>query len=166
MRYSKAFSLVEILFCLIVLGILGVGALISITSLKKQDVALQHFLLEGSSVFETQLFINKMLSFAKADSIKTNGNNLAWQGYERLFSAAKNGENFMDFSLQLTNYEIKYVANNLYFNNTLLLHNVKLFSIKVSNINTDRILEYNICTHICLQDFVFLESIEIDFDKL
>lgn len=166
MKYSKSFSLVEVLFCLVILGILGAGALVSITSLKRQDASLQHFLLESSGVFETQLFINKMLSFAKVDSIKINGNTLVWQGFPNLFMPAKNGENFMDFSLQSTNYEIKHTNNNLYFNNALLLHNVKLFSLKISNINTDRILEYNICTHICLQDFIFLDSIEIDFEKL
>ncbi|MWV62975.1 type II secretion system protein [Helicobacter saguini] len=166
MKHSKSFSLLEILFCLIILGIFGVGALYSITNLKRQDVSIQKFLLKNSSLYETELFINKMLSYAKADSIKIGNNTLSWQGYDKLFLSAKNNDKFMDFSLQTSSFNISLQHNNLYFNNTLLLHNVKVFDINIKDFNTDRILEYTLCTHICIQDFIFLENIEIEFDKL
>lgn len=162
MRYSKAFSLVEVLLCLVVLGLLGASTLSSVVSLKRQDVAIQRLLLETSSVYETQLFINKMLSFADIDSIKISADSLSWSGYDRLFLDSK-GSNFMDFSLDKSPFVISLQNNNLYFNGSLLLDNVKLFNVKISNIATDKILEYTLCANICISDFIFLDPIEITY---
>lgn len=162
-KNSGAFSLVEILFCIVVIGILGASALYSVNSIKKQDVSIQKFLLQDSSIYETQMFINKILNIANADSIQIAKDSISWEGYDKLFLSAVNNNEYMDFSLKMTQYSLVLKNGNMYFNNEILLHNVKSFSVKITNINTDKILEYTLCAKFCISDFIFLEEKEIIF---
>lgn len=158
LHFKAAFSLVEILFALLIISIIGVGMLYSILALKRHDIAAQKALLHNSSLYETSIFINKYLAFAKLDSIKVTPNSLSWQGYDKLFLNTQNTE-FMDYSLDTTKYEITLKNNNLYINGALLLQNVRSFT---PNLKND-ILTYTLCSHICISDYILLDNIEVDF---
>ncbi|RDU66238.1 type II secretion system protein [Helicobacter didelphidarum] len=160
-NHLHAFSLIEVLFVLVTMGILGVTTLKSLTALKKQNHNTQKFLTQHGSLFETSLFINKNLSISKPDSIKITPNSLEWKGYTKLFLQGQNNADYMNFSLQTEVFSLERHNNNLFFNNTLLLKNVREFEVKIIKRNADSILEYKLCTNICVQDFIFIEESEI-----
>ncbi len=152
---KSAFSLIEITFALFVIGLLGITTIKSITSLKSYNYSMQKFLLNYSSIFETQIFIHKYLSFAQSDSIKIIQNGIKWHGYTSLFLPT-NKKDYMNFSLQTSDFNIQLINNNLYFNNAILLHNVKKFEAQITN----NILHYKICVKTCINDFILLDNIE------
>lgn len=164
-NYSSTLSLLEILIAFVIMGILGISAMKSITSLRQQDTSLQKFLVKHTSLFETQLFINKYLALSKPDTIQIFHNKIQWEGYNNLFHNAQKNQNYMDFSLQTDTFSLELHNGNLYLNQSLLLENVRLFDTQIQMFQTSNtttsILEYNLCADTCVQDFVILEESEI-----
>lgn len=156
---KDGFSTLETLFALLVVGILGVSVLRSITALKTQHYAIQNFLLTHASLFETQLFINKQFESIKPQSIKITQTSVEWEQYKKLFIEVKKGE-YMDFSLQTTHAMLTLQNNTLYFNNAILLHNVKNMQFWHTNTTFHNILSYKICSNICITDSIILEEVE------
>lgn len=165
---ADAFSLIELLFTVFIVGIISITLLKSLLSLKKQDYAIQGFLTKHVSLFETQLFINKHLSIAKKDSILAMRNSLYWESFASLYNPTKHDDT-MDFSLQTLQNTISLRNGNLYFNNELLLDNVSNFEAQIThNIATntdDSRLTYTICMQLariqCIDEILFLDNLEI-----
>ena len=154
---SASISLLEILIAILIGGILTIVGMKTLTHIKKQSVSLNNFVLIESSIYETQIFINKYLEIAKKDSIIITNNKMEWESYSNLF---KEGDNngAMDFSFALNHCILELNGNNIYFNNQLLLAGVKTLSFSISG----DILEYRICArHTCVDDFVILSDSEI-----
>ena len=159
MNTKYGFSILEVLLAIFVLGILGVSLMKSISALKAQNYKIQHFLVTNASLFETQLFINRHLSSIKPESIIIAPNNISWEQYDKLFIDTDKGE-YMDFSLNATKANLTLQNDNLYFNNAILLHNVKSMQFIREEINSHDILSYRICsTNICIADSIILEKV-------
>lgn len=158
-RYSGGFSMLEVLVALLVISILGIGMIRSIVALKSQNYSIQRFLLTHSSLFETQLFLQRQLSHSKPESIIITPQSLHWEQYDKLFLANAQGD-YMDFSLHTTPMNLTYRDRKLYFNGALLLHNVASMRFWRDTIGQYNILSYQICTTICITDSLLLEFIE------
>lgn len=131
----------------------------SISALKAQNYKIQHFLVTNASLFETQLFINRHLSSIKPESIIIAPNNISWEQYEKLFIDTDKGE-YMDFSLNTTKANLALQNDNLYFNNAILLHNVKSMQFIREKINSHDILSYRICSSsMCIADSILIEKV-------
>lgn len=66
---------------------------------------------------------------------------------------------YMDFSLNTTKANLTLQNDNLYFNNAILLHNVKSMQFVREKINSHDILSYRICsTNICIADSIILRK--------
>ncbi len=157
---QSAFSLMEVLLSILIIGLLGIASLKSISYLKLHNYSMQKFLLTKSSLFETQLFIHKYLNFAKIDSIKIYNNKLEWFGYDSLFLPATQQKDYMDFSLHTNKFSLELKNRDLFFNNAILLHNVYIFETQIITSNNHKILQYKVCSNACFADFVLLEDIE------
>ena len=156
---KDGFSILEVLFALLIIGILGVSAMRSISALKAQHYGIQKFLLTNANLFETQLFINRQLDSINPQSIIIKPTSIEWKQYKNLFIEVAKGD-YMDFSLQTTNASLTLQNNTLYFNNSLLLHNVKSMNFWHTHTKTYNILSYRICSNICIADSILLDEIE------
>ena len=66
----------------------------------------------------------------------------------------------MDFSLNATKANLTLQNDNLYFNNAILLHNVKSMQFIREKINSHDILSYRIySTSICIANSIILEKV-------
>lgn len=156
---KDGFSMLEVLFALLVIGILGVSAIRSISALKAQHYSIQKFLLTHANLFETQLFINRQLDSIKPQSIIITPTSIEWKQYKNLFVEITNGD-YMDFSLQTTNAMLALQNNALYFNNSLLLNNVKSMNFWRTHTKMHDMLSYKICSNVCITDSILLDEIE------
>lgn len=156
---KNGFSVLEVLLAIFIIGILGVSLMRSISALKAQNYTIQHFLVINTSLFETQLFINRQLSSIKPESIAIAQNNVSWEQYKELFIETEQNE-YMNFSLQTTKSILTLQNNNLYFNNAILLHNVKSMQFNRMQVNSHDILSYSICSfYMCISDSVLIEKV-------
>lgn len=156
---KHGFSILEVLLAIFVVGILGVSLMQSISALKAQNYKIHHFLVTNTSLFETQLFINRQLSSIKPETIIIAPNNVSWEQYKELFIDT-NKSDYMDFSLQTTKSNLVLQNNNLYFDNAILLHNVKSIHFDRVQINSHDILSYSICSvNMCIEDSIFIENV-------
>ncbi|TLD98946.1 type II secretion system protein [Helicobacter trogontum] len=156
---KNGFSVLEVLLAIFIIGILGVSLMRSISALKAQNYTIQHFLVTNTSLFETQLFINRQLSSIKPESIAIAQNNVSWEQYKELFIETEQNE-YMNFSLQTTKSILTLQNNNLYFNNAILLHNVKSMQFNRMQVNSHDILSYSICSfYMCISDSVLIEKV-------
>lgn len=159
MNTKYGFSILEVLLAIFVLGILGVSLMKSISALKAQNYKIQHFLVTNASLFETQLFINRHLGSIKLESIIIAPNNISWEQYDKLFIDTDKSE-YMDFSLNTTKANLTLQNDNLYFNNAILLHNVKSMQFVREEINSHDILSYRICSiNMCIADSILIEKV-------
>lgn len=165
--YKEAFSIIEMLFVILIIGLISTALLRNMQSLQSQNKALHKFLLKQSSLFETQLFINKHLYLAKIDSIIISSNTLQYDAYNALFLPAKNA-NFMDISMKTTPQTIKLINSELYFNDELLLKGVETFLASTNkNAQDEIILSYRLCikdtskNNRCIDEHLLLDNIEI-----
>lgn len=158
-RFSYGFSMLEVLFALFVIGILGVSAMRGVSTLKTQDYAVQKFLLKTANIFITQLFINRQLDSIDPKSIVITPTSVTWKQYKDLFVEVSSGD-YMDFSLNTTNATLTLQNNNLYFNNSLLLENVSSMKFLQTNTTNQSILSYEICSSVCIKDFILLDEVE------
>ena len=156
---KNGFSVLEVLLAIFIIGILGVSLMRSISALKAQNYTIQHFLVTNTSLFETQLFINRQLSSIKPESIAIAQNNVSWEQDKELFIETEQNE-YMNFSLQTTKSILTLQNNNLYFNNAILLHNVKSMQFNRMQVNSHDILSYSICSfYMCISDSVLIEKV-------
>ncbi|GAB0173179.1 type II secretion system protein [Helicobacter trogontum] len=156
---KNGFSVLEVLLAIFIIGILGVSLMRSISALKAQNYTIQHFLVTNTSLFETQLFINRQLSSIKPESIAIAQNNVSWEQYKELFIETEQNE-YMNFSLQTTKSILTLQNNNLYFNNAILLHNVKSMQFNRMQVNSHDILSYSICSfYMCISDSILIEKV-------
>lgn len=156
---KNGFSVLEVLLAIFIIGILGVSLMRSISALKAQNYTIQHFLVINTSLFETQLFINRQLSSIKPESIAIAQNNVSWEQYKELFIETEQNE-YMNFSLQTTKSILTLQNNNLYFNNAILLHNVKSMQFNRMQVNSHDILSYSICSfYMCISDSILIEKV-------
>lgn len=159
MNTKYGFSILEVLLAIFALGILGVSLMKSISALKAQNYKIQHFLVTNASLFETQLFINRHLGSIKPESIIIAPNNISWEQYDKLFIDTDKSE-YMDFSLNTTKANLTLQNDNLYFNNAILLHNVKSMQFVREEINSHDILSYRICSiNMCIADSILIEKV-------
>lgn len=159
MNIKYGFSILEVLLAIFVIGILGISLMKSISALKAQNYKIQHFFVTNASLFETQLFINRYLSSVRPESIVIAPNSISWEQYERLFIDTDKGE-YMDFSLDITKANLALQNDNLYFNNAILLHNVKSMQFNKEEINSHDILSYRICSiNMCIADSILIEKV-------
>lgn len=156
---KDGFSVLEVLFALLVIGILGVSAMRSINALKAQHYSIQKFLLTNANLFEAQLFINRQLDSINPQSIIITPTSIEWKQYKDLFIEVAKGD-YMDFYLQTTNASLTLQNNTLYFNNALLLHNVKSMKFWRTHTKAYNILSYRICSSVCITDSILLDEIE------
>lgn len=156
---KNGFSVLKVLLAIFIIGILGVSLMRSISALKAQNYTIQHFLVTNTSLFETQLFINRQLSSIKPESIAIAQNNVSWEQYKELFIETEQNE-YMNFSLQTTKSILTLQNNNLYFNNAILLHNVKSMQFNRMQVNSHDILSYSICSfYMCISDSILIEKV-------
>ncbi|TLD84919.1 type II secretion system protein [Helicobacter trogontum] len=156
---KNGFSVLEVLLAIFIIGILGVSLMRSISALKAQNYTIQHFLVTNTSLFETQLFINRQLGSIKPESIAITQNNITWEQYKELFIETEQNE-YMNFSLQTTKSILTLQNNNLYFNNAILLHNVKSMQFDRMQVNSHDILSYSICSfYMCISDSILIEKV-------
>lgn len=156
---KNGFSVLEVLLAIFIIGILGVSLMRSISALKAQNYTIQHFLVTNTSLFETQLFINRQLSSIKPESIAIAQNNVSWEQYKELFIETEQNE-YMNSSLQTTKSILTLQNNNLYFNNAILLHNVKSMQFNRMQVNSHDILSYSICSfYMCISDSILIEKV-------
>lgn len=157
----KAFSLIEVLFALLIISVIMSSTLNTYVSFKKQNLSSLSYIHKHSSIIETQLFLNNYFFNLVPKSLKISQNIISWEGYEKLFLSKKSGMEHMDYSKIKSKYVLKLDNNNLTFNNNLLLKDVSSITFNLTTKNTLEILEYEICQQICINDFIILQDLVI-----
>ncbi|RDU72702.1 type II secretion system protein [Helicobacter aurati] len=167
-KTTSTFSIIEVLFVIFIVGLISIPLLKTLQSLQAQNHRIQAFLVKKSSLFETQLFINKHINLAKIDSIVVTNNTLKYEAFNNLFIPTQSAH-FMDISLQTIPQTLQLTNGNLYFNNALLLKDVQTFIVNIQQNQTaknESILYYKLClkkANECIEESLFLDNIEIPY---